>query len=347
MGQTFYNNTLGAYTAALVTLVGLLVLFMLTKRFLVSYLGKLAQKTKGDFDDLLVRLLSQIGGGVFVMAALYIATLPLALNERLSAAIRGALILVITVRIVLMLQEILKYQIHKAYRRARPKDANAVTVADNIASVLRWAVWALALVFILDNFGVNITTLVAGLGIGGIAIAFASQAILNDLFSALSILVDKPFEVGDFITVENLMGTVEYIGLKTTRVRSLEGERIIFSNADLTKSRIRNYKWLVTKRASLKIPVSYDTPADRLTRIPEIVKQIFSQFKDLKLDFVWLSNFGDISLVYEVVYFVEAQKFIQSQHEIGTALKEAFDRHGILWGCLNKFQAIEKPKLAA
>ena len=123
MGQTFYNNTLGAYTAALVTLVGLLVLFMLTKRFLVSYLGKLAQKTKGDFDDLLVRLLSQIGGGVFVMAALYIATLPLALNERLSAAIRGALILVITVRIVLMLQEILKYQIHKAYRRARPKDA--------------------------------------------------------------------------------------------------------------------------------------------------------------------------------------------------------------------------------
>ena len=334
LNKTFFNNSIGQYGLALFTLVGLVLIFVLSKRLFVSNFGKWAAQTPGDFDDFLVKLVSKIGAPIFIVTGLYFSTLPLELNARLGVVIFNAFVIVLTIQAVLMLQDIIRYGVGKACRRARPDDPFAETVAVNITNVLRWALWALALVFVLDNLGINISTLLAGLGIGGIAVAIASQAVLADLFSALSIFVDKPFEVGDFIVVENFMGTVEYVGLKTTRLGSLDGEQLILANSDLTKSRIRNYKRMKTRRVVFKIGVVYETPTEKLRRVPQLVKNIFSPLKNIKLDRVHFLSLGDFSLIHEVVYYVlsaDYNLYMDRQQEINLALKDAFEKEGIEW----------------
>lgn len=327
-----FNNTVRDYALAAFNLVALVIVLVLSKRLLVRHLGRLAAKTANDFDDFLVSLLAQVGAPVFIVTSLFLVTLPLHLEDQVRAIIRYALVVIVTVRAVLILQEIVKYSIGKSYRRARPNDPAAETIVKNLTNIVRWAIWALGVVFVLDNLGVNISTLVAGLGIGGVAIALAAQAVLGDLFSALSIWVDKPFEVGDFVIVDGLMGSVEYIGLKTTRIRSLSGEQLIFSNSDLTKSRIKNYKRMQTRRIAFKIGVLYQTPLDKTKKIPEIIKAIFAKMKDIRLDRVHFESFGDFSLNYEIVYFVHSADYnfyMDRQQEINFAIKESFEREQI------------------
>jgi small-conductance mechanosensitive channel len=261
---TLFNNTVRDYALAAFNLIALVIILMLSKRLVVRHLGKLAAKTANDFDDFIVSLLAQVGAPVFVAVSLYFVTLPLHMEEQVRAVIRYALVIVVTLRAIFILQDVIKYGIGKSYRRSRPNDPAAEPVIKNLTNVVQWAVWALAVVFVLDNLGINISALVAGLGIGGIAVALAAQAVLGDLFSALSIFVDKPFEVGDFIIVDEMMGTVEYVGLKTTRIRSLSGEQLIFSNSDLTKSRIKNYKRMETRRIVFKIGVVYQTSLEKV-----------------------------------------------------------------------------------
>jgi small-conductance mechanosensitive channel len=345
LNKPFFNNSFGEYGIALGTLVGLVLVFVLSRRLFVSNFGKWAAKTPSDFDDFLVNLLSTVGAPIFIITALYISTLPLELHPRLRAVIFNAFVIAWTVQAVWMTQRIIRYGIGRACRRAHPEDPFAETLAANITNILRWALWALAAVFILDNLGINISTLLAGLGIGGIAVAIASQAILADLFSALSIFVDKPFAVGDFIVVENFMGTVEYIGLKTTRLRSLDGEQLVLANSDLTKSRIRNYKRMQMRRVVFKVGVIYETPTEKLRKIPQIVKNIFSTLKDVRLDRVHFLNFGDFSLLYEVVYYVlsaDYNLYMDKQQEINLALKDVFEQEEIEWA---RYQPIDRQKI--
>ena len=329
---TIFNNTLRDYSVALLTLLGLVLVMMLVKRLLVTFLSRIASKTASDFDDFLVSLLSQIGAPTFILVALYFSTLPLALDDKLRNLIRYGLIIVITIRSILLFQEVIRYGVTKAYKRARPDDAFSELTIRNIVNVLKWAVWGLGGVFILDNLGINISALVAGIGIGGIAVAMASQAVLGDAFSAVSIFFDKPFEVGDFIIVDDLMGTVEYVGIKTTRLRSLHGEQLILSNSDLTKSRVKNYKRMQTRRIAFKIGVVYQTPSEKVKQIPDLVKNILGQIKDVKLDRVHFQSFGDFSLIYEIVYFVlsaDYNIYMDKQQEINFALKDVFEREQI------------------
>ena len=190
---TLFNNTVRDYALAAFNLIALVIILMLSKRLVVRHLGKLAAKTANDFDDFIVSLLAQVGAPVFVAVSLYFVTLPLHMEEQVRAVIRYALVIVVTLRAIFILQDVIKYGIGKSYRRSRPNDPAAEPVIKNLTNVVQWAVWALAVVFVLDNLGINISALVAGLGIGGIAVALAAQAVLGDLFSALSIFVDKPF----------------------------------------------------------------------------------------------------------------------------------------------------------
>jgi small-conductance mechanosensitive channel len=325
---TIFNNTVRDYTLAVFNLIALVIALMLSKRLLVRHLGKLAARTSNDLDDFMVSLLAQVGPPVFIVTSLYFVTLPLHLEDQVRTVIRYALVIVVTIRAVLILQQVVKYSISKTYRRARPDDAAADTVIKNLTNVVRWAIWALGVVFVLDNLGINISALVAGLGIGGIAVALAAQAVLGDLFSALSIFVDKPFEVGDFIIVDGMMGTVEYVGLKTTRIRSLSGEQLILSNSDLTKSRIKNYKRMETRRIAFKVGVVYQTSLEQTKKIPVLIKNIFQKINGVKLDRVHFESFGDFSLNYEIVYFVlsaDYNVYMDKQQEINFAIKEVFE----------------------
>ena len=165
-------------------------------------------------------------------------------------------------------------------------------------------IWTVGVVFLIDNLGYDVTTLITGLGIGGIAIALAAQTILGDLFSYFVIFFDRPFEIGDFIIVDTKMGTIEYIGVKTTRIRTLSGEQLICSNTFLTNAQVHNYKRMEQRRVVFKLGVVYQTPHEKLKRIPEAVRAIIEKAEDVKFVRGHFSGFGDSSLDFEFVYYV-------------------------------------------
>jgi small-conductance mechanosensitive channel len=180
---------------------------------------------------------------------------------------------------------------------------NAVSLIKFIA---RSIIWSIALLLCVENIGIDITALVAGLGIGGIAIALAAQNILSDLFASLAIVLDKPFEIDDYIVVGDISGTVEQIGIKTTRIRALSGEELVCSNADLLGSRVRNYKRMKERRAIFELGVVYQTPHNLLTKIPEIIEKIIENAEFARFDRANFKSFGDSSLLFEIVFYVSA-----------------------------------------
>lgn len=211
-------------------------------------------------------------------------------------------------------------------------DPGAVAALDLLAFVLRLVVWVSVLLLMLDNLGVNITALVAGLGVGGIAVALAAQNILGDLFASLSIVLDKPFVVGDFLSIGEFLGTVEHVGLKTTRVRSLSGEQLIFANADLLNSRIRNYGRMFERRIVFSIGVTYQTPAAQLKRIPQMIRAAIEENEHVRFDRAHFQTFGDSSLVFEVVYYVlspDYNVYMDIQQNVNLKLYEQFAAESI------------------
>jgi small-conductance mechanosensitive channel len=201
-----------------------------------------------------------------------------------------------------------------------------------IYTVIRVVFWTVAVLVILDNFGVKISTLIAGLGIGGVAIALATQAILKDLFSYFIIFFDRPFEIGDFIIVGDFMGVVEHIGIKTTRLSSLGGEQLVFSNTDLTDSRVRNYKRMAKRRVVFKLGVIYQTTSQQLKEIPSIIEGIIKSIDDAVFDRAHFLSFGDFSLDFEIVYYVignDYKKYMDIQQEINLTIKEELEKREI------------------
>jgi small-conductance mechanosensitive channel len=196
---------------------------------------------------------------------------------------------------------------HFARRRGSSRSVQGATGI--IGMIGRAVLWSVALLLVLDNLGINVTALVAGLGIGGIAIGLAAQSILSDLFASLSIVLDRPFEIGDFVITGEHMGTVERIGLKTTRLRSLSGEQIVIANADLLASRIRNYKRMAERRVSFTIGVVYDTPHEKLAEIPKIIRAIIEDRKGTRFDRCHFASFAGFALSFETVYYVLSADF--------------------------------------
>jgi small-conductance mechanosensitive channel len=202
------------------------------------------------------------------------------------------------------------------------------------------------LLLMLDNLGINVTALVAGLGVGGIAVALAVQNILGDLFASLSIVLDKPFVIGDSITVDSYSGTVEHVGLKTTRIRSLGGEQLVFSNSDLLKARLRNFKHMQERRIVFSVGVLYQTPADKLEKIPALVKEIIEKAPRVRFDRAHLRDLGDSALIFEIVYWVldpTYARYMDAQQSINLGLIRCFADEGIGFAYPSQSLFIEGP----
>jgi small-conductance mechanosensitive channel len=201
-----------------------------------------------------------------------------------------------------------------------------------IMLLLNIFIWAIGGLSIFSNLGYDVTTIIAGLGIGGIAIALAAQNILGDLFNYFVIFFDRPFEIGDYIVIDDKKGNVEHIGIKTTRVKSLTGEQLVFSNSDLTKSRIHNFKRMEQRRIAFTLGIAYETPLDQLREIPEIIKSIIAEQKDTTIDRVHFLSYGDYNLKYEVVYFVDTSdynRYADIQQQINFKIFEVFRQKNI------------------
>ena len=196
----------------------------------------------------------------------------------------------------------------------------------------KFLIWTFALILILDNLGVNITALVTGLGIGGVAVALAVQNILGDLLASISIVLDKPFEIGDLIVVGEFSGHVERIGMKTTRLKSITGEQLVFANSELLKSRIRNYKRMNERRVVFSLSIDYESELEKLKRIPELLKEIVSRQDYITFDRAHLKSLEPSSLIFEIVYLVpdsDYMVFMNVQQRINFEILETFSLEGI------------------
>ncbi|MCG2713483.1 MAG: mechanosensitive ion channel family protein [Candidatus Omnitrophica bacterium] len=329
--QVFFGNRILDYIISLLTLVLSILFVKVVIRFMIKRLKKFAERTTTKFDDFLIKILEKIGLPALYISCFYVSAKTLKLPSGAGTLINALEMIIITffaARIVVMLAG---WGIN-TYLVKKQQDPTVVRSLDGMLWAVKILIWVLAIVILLDNLGYKVSTLIAGLGIGGIAVAIAAQALLKDFFSYFSIVFDHPFKIGDFIIIGDFMGTVEYIGIKTTRIRSLGGEQVIFSNTDLTDSRVRNYRLMEKRRVLFRIGVTYQTSLNQLKEIPKIIEQIIKNTKDAAFDRAHFFSYGDFSLIFEVVYFVSSpdyNKYMDIQQEINFAIKEEFEKRGI------------------
>ncbi len=230
----------------------------------------------------------------------------LTLPEKAEKLVRTVAIWSLVGQVLLWILALISHTTERAESRAIQRDPGASTMIRALGLSAKVALWTVMILMALHNAGVDITALVAGLGIGGVAVALALQNILTDVFSSVAILFDKPYQVGDFIAVGDSMGTVERIGIKTTRIRSLSGEQLVFSNGELLKTRIRNFKRMSERRVEFSIGVAYSTPYVKVELVPAILREIISSHEPVRLERASFKEFGESSLTFECVFFVKS-----------------------------------------
>ena len=333
MDSQFLGNTIRAYLIAAAVFLSVSVGMPIVKGLILRHLKTLTAATKNDYDDLLHDLLRRfVGPFVYLFAALYFGTLSLNLPGNLSRLLYGFFVIILAIKVAQILQETARYGIRKWTERTVKEDPTSAAMLKNMTWVVRVMIWVATLLFVFDNLGVNITAFVASLGIGGVAIALAAQTVLGDAFSSFAIFMDKPFKVGDFIIVDDLLGTVEHVGFKTTRIRSLGGEQLIFSNTDLTSSRIKNYKRMQERRVVFSIGITYETPIEKVKALPQMIRRVIEEHENARFDRAHFKSFGDFALIYEVVLIVlrpEYKTYMNVQQSINFRLMEEFQKANI------------------
>ena len=322
------GNPLHFWTASLAQAALFLLGFYLVKLIVKRRFAN-AHETETRIDDFLHNAVSGTKLWLLVFPVVYFATRILAIPPFADKAIGNLMVVAVFVQLGLWISGLAQFWI-SGFRRI--DDPGVATSMRMMMVLIQVVVWSAIFLLILDGLGFNVTTLLAGLGIGGVAVAFALQAILGDLFASISIVIDKPFVVGDFITVDLVTGTVERVGLKTTRVRSVSGEQVILSNSDLLKSRVRNFQRMTERRQTFGFGVLYETPVDKVALIPNMVREIIESLEKTRFDRAHFKSFGESSLDFEVVWWMlqpELPAAMDIQEQINLRLMQRFAEEGI------------------
>ncbi len=319
------------WVRALITFFISFFIFELIKGFVVGVLKKYINN--GLNFNLFHTVTKNIKNWFLLWLSIFIGSQFLELNENLLVVRSVITLTVVLLQGGFLLLALVDFWIERKIS-TEISDGGEKTTLSLVNILLKIAVWVFVILIILDNIpGVEITTLIAGLGIGGIAIGLAVQNILSDLFSSLSIALDKPFVIGDTIKIGDFTGTVEQIGLKSTRLRSLSGEQLIFSNSDLLASRIQNFKRMERRRVVFTIRVAYETPLELLEKIPTILEEILTTKQNITFEGAHFKEFGTFSLNFEVVYFIETsdyRAYMDIQQEINLEIFKKFNESGIV-----------------
>lgn len=331
LNQTYFGNTILKYITAIGIFILIIFAVKIFRLIVLKKLKKWAEKTQTTIDDFIIIGIQKSVVPIMYYGALYIAARTLKLSPDANNILNIISIFVITFFVIRLLTSILNFSI-VSYALKQEEGEQKTKQLKSISALAKLLIWAIGLIFLLDNLGVNISAVVAGLGIGGIAVALAAQTILGDLFSYFVIFFDRPFEIGDFIIVDDKTGTVENIGIKTTRIRALSGEQLVLSNTDLTSSRVHNYKKLQRRRVVFQLGAIYQTPAEKLKIIPEMVKQIIVDNPNAEFDRGHFKSFGDFSLNFEFVYYVLSSEYgvyMDIQQAINLKIYQMFEENGI------------------
>ena len=322
-------ETWGQLIAAILTFVVVYGALWVLKAQLLRRLEKMSHRTKIMFDDVILHAINGMSSIFLFSIALFVAFGNMDLLPPIaSMAVRAFFLVMAVYESVKIGERIVLFFVEK--RLKRTKEAKAASAA--VAMIVRGVLWLVGTLLILSNLGVNIGSLLAGLGIGGLAISLALQSVFDDIFSFFSIVIDKPFEEGDFIIIGDEMGTVKNIGIKTTRIATLQGEELVMPNKELTTARLHNFRKLKERRIVFNVTVAYGTTPAQLKKIPGMVKDVVRKVKNVRFDRTHFTTMGDFSLDFEVVYFVKSAEYpdyLNAQQEINLGILRAFQKEKI------------------
>lgn len=341
-----YSNSIRQYLFFISVLVITLIITIYVKYIVVSNLEKIVSRSKNKFDDILLNVISSYGVPIYMYISFYFSLKFLTLPSSLNLVINKIYLIIVIYYVVITIQKIIitAFQniVEKQLLVDKEYDSSAINILKNIIIVF---LWIIGILFFLQNVGFNISTILGGLGIGGIAIAFAMQNVLSDIFASISIFFDKPFKTGDFITIGLDSGTVQKIGLKSTRIKTLQGEILIVPNKELTTVRVHNFKELQTRRIEFILSLRYETPNSKLAKIEKIIREIIEEDPINKVNRIHFAKFSAYSLDFEIVYTVNDNNFIvykDQQQRINFAIKKAFELNKIEFAYPTQNLYIEK-----
>ncbi len=326
----FLGNELSAWALALATLLVTFTLLPLAKRLIGGHRRRLEERAPPQvhFAVDLAALLAGRTSRIFLTAlAAWLGSRHLAFPPLIERALTITLVPLLWMQAALWAMAAVRFAVDTRRRRSSAPDTLLKSSMEVILFASGIVIWGVATLLALANLGVEITPLLTGLGIGGIALALAVQTVLADLLASLSIALDKPFGLGDFLTVDDLQGTVEHIGVKSTRLRALSGEQIVVSNGDLLKARVRNFGRMSERRALFQLAVHYETPVAALAAVPHVVREIIEATPDTRFDRCHLLTLGGSAPQFEVVYFVtrpEYRVYADAQQSINLRILERF-----------------------
>lgn len=315
---------------------GLTALFWFIRMVVIVRLDALAKRSSAQLDDTVVSAIKSIRPWVYTLAAFYAAIQLYSFPETADKIITGIILFAFVWQAIQIARCFVEYGVTNYLEKDEDGDGitdpGSATMSNMVTLIADIVLWVFGIIFILSNLGVEVTSLIAGLGIGGVAVAFALQGVLSDLFASFSLYFDKPFRIGDFIVIGDDSGTVEKIGVKSTRIRTLQGEELVVSNAELTTVRVQNFKRMDERRQVAQFGVTYETPQEKVQEINGVVERIFEDIDGARFDRSHFKNFGDSALIFEVVYYIETsdyKEFMDLQQRFNFSLMQRFAEIGI------------------
>ncbi|MBT4120641.1 MAG: mechanosensitive ion channel family protein [Candidatus Magasanikbacteria bacterium] len=330
---TYAGNTLWDYWWALVIFFAVLVVLKFIQLVVIVRLKKLAKKTITEIDDTVIAIFGSIKPWFYLLVSVFVAIKYLSLPDLVGKVVYVLLVVAVVYEVVRAFEKVLDYWLYRQMQKSEAGNAEQSKSMMRILKLIAQAIlWLIALLMIMSNLGINITSLVASLGIGGIAVALALQNVLSDLFSSFSIFMDKPFEAGDYIQVGTDSGTVERIGMKTTRVRTLLGEELVISNKELTSARVQNFKRMEKRREAITLGLTYETPKEKLEKIPELIKKVVDEVELATYDRCHFSTYGDFSLNFDIVYYIDEPDYglyMSVKQKVNLGIFDEFAKAGI------------------
>ncbi len=324
------GNFISDYIIAIGLFILFCVVFRIFQKIILKRLEKLAGKTDTDIDDVLIEAVRSLTPPFYYFVSFYLILPFLTMSAGVLSFVKGLLLILIAYQIIKSLQIVIDYIFEKM--TAKKDDEGAKLAFSYLGKFVKIAVWIFGVLLVLSNLGVNVNSLMAGLGIGGVAFAFAFKNILGDLFASFVIFFDKPFLPGDFIMAGDIKGTIQKIGIKTTRLKAPTGEEIIVANQALTSAKLFNYKDLEERKATFSFGVTYETPAEKLKEIPKMVADIISKAGDTRFERTHFNRFDDSALNFDVLYYMTVRdyaKYLDTQQKINIKILEKFEKEGI------------------
>lgn len=329
--KTYANNTVKQWAIAVAVAAAVWVALVVVKYLVIHRLQKFAEKTANSIDDLVVDVLSGTRFFSYLALSAYSASHFVHLEDKVENIFVVAVIVLLVIQFGLWSQRAVHSGVN-AWKLSKGESSGARTMSSAITFIANLAIWTFVFVVVLQQVGIEVGAVVTGLGIGGIAAALAVQNVLGDLFASLALYFDTPFDIGDFVVTQGNNGNVEKIGLRSTRIRALSGEQLIFPNAVLANNLIQNYKRMDERRILFSLGLVYGTPYEKLKKVPLMIQRIIEQAGQTRFDRCHFASYGDSALVFETVYYVlspDYAVYMDKQQEINFAVYQRFEEEGL------------------